>query len=65
MLDGLDECEKESLKQLFDALGNYFLKLEKIPRLSLKVVVLSCPQPAHLERKLGQYRRIKLDFSDI
>lgn len=65
VLDGLDECEKESLKQLLDALENYFLKSEETPRPNLKLILLSRPQPAILESKLGRYRRIKLDFSDI
>jgi nucleoside phosphorylase len=65
VLDGLDECEKESLKQLLDALRDYFLKSEETPRPSLKLILLSRPQPALLESKLGRYRRIKLDDSDM
>jgi ankyrin repeat domain-containing protein 50 len=65
VLDGLDECEKESLRQFLDALGDYFLKSKETPRVSLKVILLSRPQPALLENKLGRYRRIKLDDSDM
>ncbi|KAI9926350.1 hypothetical protein MW887_004114 [Aspergillus wentii] len=65
VLDGLDECEKESLKQLLDALEDYLLKPEETTRSSLKLILLSRPQPALLESKLGRYRRIKLDDSDM
>ncbi|KAL9105844.1 MAG: hypothetical protein Q9227_009052 [Pyrenula ochraceoflavens] len=64
VLDGLDECEKESLRQLLDALRNYLSKSgEKVsPR--LKIIILSRPQPAVLESKLRQYQQIQLDASD-
>lgn len=65
VLDGLDECEIESLKQLLDALGDYFLKSEETSRPSLKLILLSRPQLALLESKLGRYRRIKLDDSEM
>ncbi|KAL2816638.1 hypothetical protein BDW59DRAFT_136665 [Aspergillus cavernicola] len=64
VLDGLDECEEESLKQLLDVLGEYFLESEK-PRACLKVILLSRPQPGPLESKLRRFRRIKLDDSDM
>lgn len=65
VLDGLDECEKESLEQLLDALGDYLSKCEDKSRPSLKLILLSRPQPALLESKLGRYHRIKLDDSDV
>lgn len=65
VLDGLDECEKESLKQLLDALEEQFLESNEKLAPRLKVIVLSRPQPALLESKLGQHRRIKLDDSDM
>ena len=64
VLDGLDECEKESLKQLLDAVGNYLLNSGEKSRPRLKLILLSRPQPAVLESKLGRYQRIKLDDSD-
>jgi nucleoside phosphorylase len=64
VLDGLDECEKESLRQLLDAIGNYLSKSgeETMPR--MKLIILSRPQPAILESKLGLYPQIQLDVSD-
>ncbi|KAB8074427.1 hypothetical protein BDV29DRAFT_123411 [Aspergillus leporis] len=64
VLDGLDECEKDSLRQLLDAVGNYLSNSRKIARPRLKLILLSRPQPAILESKLGQYQQIKLDDSD-
>lgn len=64
VLDGLDECEKESLRQLLDAVGNYLSDSREKPRPRLKLILLSRPQPAILESKLGQYQQIKLDDSD-
>ncbi|KAL7946830.1 natch and ankyrin domain protein [Trichoderma barbatum] len=63
VLDGLDECEKESLRQLLDAVENYLSKSggDAMPR--LKFIFLSRPRPAILERTLGQYEHIKLDAS--
>ncbi|WZH49579.1 ankyrin repeat protein [Fusarium acuminatum] len=63
VLDGLDECEKESLKQLLDAFSNYLSKLGEKGGPRLKLIILSRPQPAVLESKLGQYRQIQLDAS--
>ncbi|KAJ4855810.1 ankyrin repeats (3 copies) domain-containing protein [Trichoderma breve] len=63
VLDGLDECEKESLGQLLDAIGTYLSKSEEKERPRLKLILLSRPQPAILERSLGQYEQIKLDAS--
>lgn len=63
VLDGLDECEKESLKQLLDAFNNHLLKSGEKGGSRLKLVILSRPQPAVLESKLGQYRQIQLDAS--
>ncbi|PGH35704.1 hypothetical protein GX50_01417 [[Emmonsia] crescens] len=65
VLDGLDECEEESLKQLLDVLGEYFLETQEKPRACLKVILLSRPQPGLLESKLRRFRRIKLDDSDM
>ncbi|OAP56539.1 hypothetical protein AYL99_09718 [Fonsecaea erecta] len=64
VLDGLDECEKESLKQLLDAVTNYLSKSGEKTRPRLKLIILSRPQPAVLESKLGQYPQIQLDDSD-
>jgi hypothetical protein len=64
VLDGLDECEKESLKQLLDAVTKYLSKSGEKSRPRLKLIILSRPQPAVLEGKLGQYPQIQLDDSD-
>lgn len=64
VLDGLDECEKESLGRLLDAVGNYLSKSGEKARPRLKLIILSRPQPAVLENKLGQCQRIQLDASD-
>ncbi|OCT53766.1 ankyrin repeat protein [Cladophialophora carrionii] len=64
VLDGLDECEKESLKQLLDAVMNYLSKSGENTKPRLKLIILSRPQPAVLESKLGQYPQIRLDDSD-
>ncbi|KAL4904780.1 hypothetical protein BDW74DRAFT_168011 [Aspergillus multicolor] len=64
VLDGLDECEHESLRQLLDAIENYLSSSRKPARPRLKLILLSRPQPAFLETKLGQYQQIKLDDSD-
>ncbi|KAL4874981.1 hypothetical protein BJY04DRAFT_172372 [Aspergillus karnatakaensis] len=64
VLDGLDECEKESLKQFLDAVGSYLSKSGEKTRPQLKLIILSRPQPAVLESKLGQYKHIQLDTSD-
>ena len=64
VLDGLDECEKESLSQLLDAVGNYLANSPANPRPRLKLILLSRPQRGVLERKLSQYQQIKLDDSD-
>ncbi|KLJ06560.1 hypothetical protein EMPG_10037 [Blastomyces silverae] len=65
VLDGLDECEEESLKQLLDVLGEYFSDSEAKPKTYLKVILLSRPQPGPLESKLHRFPRIKLDDSDV
>ncbi|PSN67547.1 ankyrin repeat protein [Corynespora cassiicola Philippines] len=64
VLDGLDECEKESLKQLLSAVGSYLSKPGEKSRPRLKLIILSRPQPAVLESKLGQYQQIELDASN-
>lgn len=64
VLDGLDECGKESLNQLLDAVGGYLSKSEERIKPRLKFIILSRPQPAVLERKLGHYHQIQLDASD-
>ncbi|KAH7188143.1 ankyrin repeat protein [Fusarium flagelliforme] len=63
VLDGLDECERESLKQLLDAVSNYLSQAGKRSGPQLKVIILSRPRPAVLESKLSQYRQIQLDAS--
>ena len=64
VLDGLDECEEESLRQLLDAIGSYLSKPEEGAKPRLKLIVLSRPQPAVLESKLGHYHQIQLDVSN-
>ncbi|PVH92326.1 hypothetical protein DM02DRAFT_605485 [Periconia macrospinosa] len=64
VLDGLDECEKESLRQLLEAVENYLSKSGEKAKPRLKFIILSRPQPAVLESKLGQYQQIQLDTSD-
>ncbi|KAJ4124794.1 hypothetical protein NW765_014322 [Fusarium oxysporum] len=64
VLDGLDECEKESLRQLLDAVGNHLSKAGEQPRTRLKLIILSRPQPAILENKLGHFKQIQLDSPD-
>ena len=64
VLDGLDECEKRSLKQLLDAIGDYISRAEETSTPKLKLICLSRPQPVLLENKLGQYCRINLDESE-
>lgn len=63
VLDGLDECEKESLKQLLDAVENHLSKSQEKAKPQLKLILLSRPQPAILEKALGQYEQIRLDAS--
>ena len=64
VLDGLDECEKESLKLLLNALGDYSSKYDDAQISNLKLILLSRPQPSLLENKLGQSHRIRLDDSE-
>ncbi|KAH7304528.1 hypothetical protein B0I35DRAFT_454657 [Stachybotrys elegans] len=52
VLDGLDECEEESLQHLLDVLGDYLLDPDQKRIKSLKM-------------GLRQFRRIRLDDSDI
>ncbi|KAL7917441.1 ankyrin repeat-containing domain protein [Trichoderma austrokoningii] len=56
ILDGLDECEQESLQDLLN-------KLKKITSTSprLKVMVLSREYPTWLSASLSQFSRIRLD----
>ncbi|KAM5464207.1 hypothetical protein MauCBS54593_007026 [Microsporum audouinii] len=61
VLDGLDECEEESLRQLLDVLRDYISGPEDKPKALLKVILLSRPQPTFIESKLGKFRRIRLD----
>ncbi|KAI1178591.1 ankyrin repeat protein [Nemania sp. FL0916] len=65
VLDGLDECEKDSLKLLLDAIRDYLTNSDGASSLKLKLIFLSRPRPELLETMLGRYRRIKLDDSDI
>ncbi|KAI1358964.1 ankyrin repeat protein [Xylaria arbuscula] len=65
VLDGLDECDKESLRQLLDALGNCLSGFQEMPKPPLKLILLSRPQPAILENKLGKFKQIRLDDSEI
>ncbi|KAJ5692828.1 ankyrin repeat protein [Penicillium macrosclerotiorum] len=65
VLDGLDECEKESLRQLLNALEDCFFGSEETRRPNFKLILLSRSQPAILENKLSRSRRIKLDDADI
>ena len=63
VLDGLDECEEESLKQLLDTLDNHFLESGKGPKALLKVVLVSRPQPEFIETKLHRFPLIALEDS--
>ncbi|KAI0203575.1 ankyrin repeat protein [Astrocystis sublimbata] len=64
VLDGLDECEKESLRQLLDVVGTYLSSSRENSGPRLKLILLSRPQPAVLESRLGQYQQIRLDNSE-
>lgn len=64
VLDGLDECEKESLGQLLDAVGTCLSNSGEKSRPRLKVILLSRPRPVVLENKLGRYQQIRLDEAD-
>jgi ankyrin repeat domain-containing protein 50 len=50
--------------QLLNAIGNYFSISEESISASFKLIIFSRPQPAVLERRLGQYGQIKLDEVD-
>lgn len=63
VLDGLDECEEESLKQLLDTLDNHFLESNNRPKALLKVILVSRSQPVFIETKLHRYPRIALEDS--
>ncbi|KAL6874747.1 natch and ankyrin domain protein [Trichoderma novae-zelandiae] len=63
VLDGLDECERESLTQLLDAVGNHLSNSREKATPRLKLILLSRPQPAILEKSLSQYEQIRLDAS--
>ncbi|KAH8717928.1 Vegetative incompatibility protein HET-E-1 [Beauveria bassiana] len=65
VLDGLDECERDTLRQLLDAIGESISKHGEATSAHLKVILLSRPRPELLESKLGHYRRIKLDDADV
>ncbi|EEQ30824.1 NACHT and Ankyrin domain-containing protein [Microsporum canis CBS 113480] len=54
VLDGLDECEKESLRQLLDSVSNYLSKSGEKARPRLKLIIFSRPQQAILESKLAK-----------
>ncbi|KAI0973695.1 ankyrin repeat protein [Xylaria arbuscula] len=63
VLDGLDECEEDSLKQLLDVLREFYLESDEQLKTCLKVVLLSRPQSGLLESGLRPFSRIKLDDS--
>ncbi|KAK2592059.1 hypothetical protein QQS21_010238 [Conoideocrella luteorostrata] len=63
VLDGLDECEKGSLRQLLDAVENYLSKSEGAAKPRLKLIILSRPQLAVFESKISRYEHIQLDDS--
>lgn len=64
VLDGLDECEEESLQQLLDVLGDYLLESNPERSKSLSCILLSRPQSGPLETYLRPFRRIRLDDSE-
>ncbi|SMQ51049.1 unnamed protein product [Zymoseptoria tritici ST99CH_3D7] len=64
VLDGLDECARDSLGQFLDAIVNYISTPEEKQSPSLKLIILSRPQPALLQSRLGHFQRISLDASD-
>jgi ankyrin repeat domain-containing protein 50 len=49
VLDGLDECEEDSLKELLDVLHEYLREVEKESKTRLKVIILSRSQSGPLE----------------
>lgn len=65
VLDGLDECEEDSLTQLLDVFQECLLDPEKKPRARLKVILLSRPQSGPLESGLRSFPRVQLDDSDV
>ncbi|KAI0799012.1 ankyrin repeat protein [Xylaria sp. FL0064] len=64
LLDGRDECEDDSLRQLLDVLREFFLESEEKPKACLKVILLSRPQAGLLEGGLRPFPRIRLDDAD-
>ena len=64
VLDGLDECEEESLKQLLDTLDSHFLEPNRGSKSLLKVILVSRPQPDFIETKLHRFPLIALEDSD-
>jgi ankyrin repeat domain-containing protein 50 len=60
VLDGLDECEKETLGQLLDAIGDNISQHKATGGPQLKLIVFSRPKPAILETKLGHFSKIQL-----
>ena len=65
VVDGLDECEEDSLKQFLDSLSEYLSDSEEKPAARLKVILISRPQPGPLQTVLRPFSRIKLDDSDV
>jgi ankyrin repeat domain-containing protein 50 len=65
VLDGLDECEEDSLKELLDVLREYLLETNNKPTTRLKLILLSRPNSGPLESGLRPFPRIKLDDSDV
>ncbi|KAI1259122.1 ankyrin repeat protein [Xylariaceae sp. FL1019] len=64
VLDGLDECEENSLRQLLDALREYLSEVGDRSKAVLKVIILSRPQPGLLVGTLRPFLQVKFDDSE-
>ncbi|KMU77168.1 Pfs [Coccidioides immitis RMSCC 3703] len=60
VVDGLDECEDESLKLFLDSLHSLFLGSKPL-NTRFKLLLLSRAQPTFIESKLGRFPRLDLD----
>ncbi|KAK4161311.1 ankyrin repeat protein [Cladorrhinum sp. PSN259] len=65
VLDGLDECEEDGLRQLLDLLRELLnSQNEGSAHGRVRVIILSRPQPGPLESGLHMFPRIRLDEID-
>lgn len=65
LVDGLDECEEDSLRQFLDSLNEYMVDIKGQPATHLKAIILSRPQPGPLQSVLRPSRQIILDESGL